>query len=468
MVVLSLFMTLPAVADAAADGPVWPEFLASAAASMFVGMGLVLASRTKQFAIGVKETFVLTTLSWLVICVFSSLPILLSMPEIGLAGAFFEAMSGLTTTGSTVISNLDQTARGILLWRALLQWLGGIGIIVMAVAVLPILRVGGMQLFRTESSDHSQKLLPRAAPIAGWISLTYLVLTLSLATALWLAGMGKFESVCHAMTTIATGGFSTSDGSIGHFNRAAVDWIVIIGMLVGGMPFILYLRAMRGDFAALVRDTQIQWFIGFCGLSALVMTAWLCYHMEAPPLIAIRYATFNTVSVITGTGFTTAPYDQWGSFAITVLFFLMFVGGCTGSTTGGIKIFRFQVLLTSARVELMHLVRPHAVIAPRYNGEAIPDGITNAVRGFFFVFFATFAVTALALGLQGYDFITSTSGAATAIANVGPGLGPLIGPTSNFSALSDSAKWVLSAAMLLGRLELFTVLVLFIPSFWRG
>ena len=460
-------MTLPAIADAASQGVVWPVFIISSATTLFVGVSLALTFRRPSFQLSLKETFILTTVSWLTITLFASLPLWFSSPQLSITDAFFEAMSGLTTTGSTVMSDLDKAPRGILLWRAILQWLGGIGIIVMAVAVLPILRVGGMQLFRTESSDHSQKILPRAAPIAGWIALTYLALTLVWATALWLAGMGKFDAVCHAMTTIATGGFSTSDGSIGNFNKAAIDWVVIVGMLVGSMPFILYLRAMRGDFAVLIRDTQIQWFIGCCALSALAMTAWLCYHMEAPPLIAIRYAAFNTVSVITGTGYITAPYDQWGSFAVTVLFFLMFVGGCTGSTTGGIKIFRYQVLLSSARVELTHLIRPHAVIAPRYNGEPIPDGIANAVRGFFFVFFAGFVVTALALGLQGYDFITSTSGAATAIANVGPGLGPLIGPASNFSELSNPAKWLLSAAMLLGRLELFTVLVLFIPSFWR-
>jgi len=467
LIILALSMTLPAIADAASQGVVWPVFIISSATTLFVGVSLALAFRRPSFQLSLKETFILTTASWLTITLFASLPLWFSSPQLSITDAFFEAMSGLTTTGSTVMSDLDKAPRGILLWRAILQWLGGIGIIVMAVAVLPILRVGGMQLFRTESSDHSQKLLPRTAPIAGWITLTYVGLTLVWATALWLAGMGKFDAVCHAMTTIATGGFSTSDGSIGHFNKAAIDWIVIAGMLVGGMPFILYLRAVRGDLAALVRDSQVQWFIGFCIVSSLIMTAWLCYHMEAPPLIAIRYAAFNTVSVITGTGYITAPYDQWGSFAVTVLFFLMFVGGCTGSTTGGIKVFRYQVLLNSARIELTRLIRPHVVMTPRFNGEPIPSGIANAVRSFFFVFFAGFIVTALALGLHGYDFITSTSGAATAIANVGPGLGPLIGPENNFASLSDSATWLLSAAMLLGRLELFTVLVLFIPSFWR-
>ena len=460
-------MILPAIADATSHGDVWPVFIASSATTLFIGISLVLAFRKTNFQLSLRETFVLTTISWLVIALFASLPLWFSSPQLSITDAFFEAMSGLTTTGSTVMSNLDQAPRGILLWRAILQWLGGIGIIVMAVAVLPVLRVGGIQLFRTESSDHSQKLLPRAAPIAGWITLTYIALTLTCAIALWLAGMSKFDAVCHAMTTIATGGFSTSDESIGHFNAAAIDWIIIVGMLVGGMPFMLYLRAVRGDVAALLHDSQVWCFIGVCISCALIMTAWLCYHLEASPIIALRYAAFNTISVITGTGYTTAPYDQWGSFAVTILFFLMFVGGCTGSTTGGIKVFRYQVLLSSAHVELTHLVRPHAVMAPRFNGEPIPHEIAGAVRGFFFVFLAGFVITALALGLHGYDFITSTSGAAAAIANVGPGLGPLIGPSTNFAEIEDSAKWLLSAAMLLGRLELFTVLVLFIPSFWR-
>ena len=260
-------MTLPAIADAASQGDVWPVFITSAAITLFVGVSLALAFRRPSFQLSLKETFVLTTASWLTITLFASLPLWFSSPQLSITDAFFEAMSGLTTTGSTVMSDLDNAPRGILLWRAILQWLGGIGIIVMAVAVLPILRVGGMQLFRTESSDHSQKLLPRTAPIAGWITLTYVVLTLVWATALWLAGMSKFDAVCHAMTTIATGGFSTSDGSIGHFNKAAIDWIIIVGMLVGGMPFILYLRAVRGDLAALVRDSQVQWFIGFCIVS---------------------------------------------------------------------------------------------------------------------------------------------------------------------------------------------------------
>ena len=468
LIVLAVSMTFPAIADAAAYGNVWPVFIKSAAATLFVGVGLALAFRQPEFKLSVRETFVLTTASWITISLFASLPLWLSSSEMSLTDAFFEAMSGLTTTGSTVLSDLDNTPKGILLWRAILQWLGGIGIIVMAVAVLPILQVGGMQLFRTESSDHSQKLLPRAAPIAGRITVMYLGLTLIWAVALWSAGMGKFDAVCHAMTTIATGGFSTSDGSIGHFNKATIDWIIIVGMLIGSMPFILYLRALRGDLGALAFDSQVRWFLAFCMIATVAMTSWLYFQLDAPPSTAFRYATFNTISVMTGTGYTTAPFHQWGSFAVAMLFFLMFVGGCTGSTTGGIKIFRFQLLFNSARVQLGHLIRPHAVTTLRFNREPVPSDIANAVRGFFFVFIAGFVVTTVALGLHGYDFVTSASGAATAIANVGPGLGPLIGPNGNFASIDDTAKWILSAAMLLGRLELFTVLVLFIPSFWRG
>ena len=467
LVILSVSMTIPAIADAAEGGMVWPQFLISAAASLFVGMSLVLGSRSRQFAIGVKEAFVLTTLSWIVIAAFASLPILLSMPEIGISGAFFEAMSGLTTTGSTVIANLDETARGILLWRALLQWLGGIGIIVMAIAVLPLLGVGGMQLFRIEMSDHSKKLLPRAGPTAAWITMTYGALTLIWAAALWAAGMSPFEAICHAMTTIATGGFSTADGSIGAFNSSVIDWIIVTGMLVGSLPFLLYVQAVRGDPLALLRDSQVRYFLALCLISAVLMTAWIFFRLDAPVSTALRYAAFSTTSIVTGTGFTTTHFDNWGTFPVTLLFFLMFVGGCTGSTTGGIKIFRFQVLFNSIRTELSHFVRPHMISAPRFNGEPVPDPIIRAVRAFFFVFILSFACTALLLGLHGYDFVTSTSAAATAISNVGPGLGPLIGPANNYGPMENSAKWVLSAAMLLGRLELFTVLLLFLPRFWR-
>ena len=466
--ILAAAMTLPAVVDLAADNPDWQVFLVSAVVTMFTGASLALAYRGQGFHLTVRETFVLTTVSWVVLTAFASLPFAFSGLGLSFADAYFEAMSGLTTTGSTVMIGLARAPPGILLWRALLQWLGGIGIIVMAVAILPILRVGGMQMFRSESSDQSEKLLPRAGQIATWIAVLYVALTVIWAVALWLAGMTQFEATCHAMTTIATGGYSTSDGSIGHFDSAAIDIIIIVGMLVGGMPFVLYLRALRGNLKSLFGDSQVQWFLGTCAAMAALLMIWQWLTMDAAPLTALRLAAFNVVSVITGTGYATSAYDQWGTLAVAVMFFLMFVGGCTGSTTGGIKVFRYQVLFAAARVQIGHLVRPHGVFVPHFNGKPLPDTVPRAVMGFFFMFFAAFAATALGLALHGHDFVTSVSGAATAISNVGPALGPLIGPSGTFTTLEDSAKWLLSAAMLLGRLELFTVLVLFLPSFWRN
>ena len=464
---LAAAMLVPALADAANGDPGWRVFLASAAVTAFVGISMVLSFRARRVELSIHGTFILTTLSWVTLAVFASLPFAFAGLGLSAADAFFESMSGLTTTGSTVLIGLDRMSAGVLLWRALLQWLGGIGIIAMAVAVLPMLGVGGMQLFRTESSDQTEKAMPRAAQLASFITVLYAALTGVLFAAYWAVGMTPFDAICHAMTTIATGGFSTGDGSIGQFNSAAIDMVAIAGMLIGGMPFVLYLRAVRGAPGALLRDSQVWWFLAICAAMTALFAAWLLLSRDAAPLTALRYAAFNVISVITGTGYATADYGRWGGLAVTLMFFLMFVGGCTGSTTGGIKVFRYQVLFAAARVQIGHLARPHGVFVARYNGKPIPEGVSSAVLGLFFVFFAVFAVTALALALLGLDFVTALSAAATAITNVGPALGPIVGPSGTFAPLSDSAKWVLSAAMLLGRLELFTVLVLFLPSFWR-
>ncbi len=303
--------------------------------------------------------------------------------------------------------------------------------------------------------------------MAGGIGIAYALLTLLWALLLMAAGLGAFDAVCHAMTTIATGGFSTVDGSIGQFANPQVEVIITVGMVLGSLPFVLYVAALRGSLRELARDSQVRWFLAIAAAAVALMTLWTWSHLEMPPLTALRLSAFNTVSVMTGTGYSASDYGQWGTLAVSVLFFLMFVGGCTGGTTGGIKIFRFQVLFAITRVQIARLLRPHGVVVAQYNGKPVTDSITGAVLGFYFLFFAVFAVTALGLALHGHDFVTAVSGAATAVANVGPGLGEVIGPSGNFSSLDDSAKWLLSAAMLLGRLELFTVLVLFLPSFWK-
>ena len=469
LIILALFMAPPMVADMAAGHPDWQVFLAAGAVTLFVGVSLILMNRAPGFGeLNGRQAFLLTTLVWVVVALFAALPLAFSELDLTLADAVFEAMSGITTTGSTVIVGLDVAPPGILLWRAILQWLGGIGIIVMGVAILPMLRVGGMQLVRAESSDLSEKILPRAAQIASAIGLIYLVLTLACAALYWYVGMTPFEAAAHAMTTIATGGFSTTDASIGGFQSAAIEWIAVVFMMLGALPFVLYIQVTNGNVGALVRDAQVRWFLGIVILASVSILIWLGARFEMSFHDGLRQALFNTISVITGTGYASSDYGLWGTFPVSAMFFLMCIGGATGSTTGGIKIFRFTVLHAIAKNQIARLVRPHGVFVPTFNGRPVPEAAAIAVMAFIFMFGLSFSAFALALSMLGLDYLTAMSGALTALANVGPGLGEIIGPAGNFSTLPESAKWLLAAAMLLGRLELFTVLVLFTPAFWRS
>ena len=468
LAMVAVMMTLPAIVDAINGHDDWQVFIIAASTTLFVGVAMALTSRTPRVKLSTRQAFLMTTFSWLFMTLFAAIPFMFSELQLSFTDAFFEAMSGITTTGSTVITGLDAAPRGILLWRALLQWLGGIGIIVTAIAVFPMLRVGGMQLFRMESSDQSEKALPRAAQIAAAIGVIYLALTSLCATAYWIAGMTGFEAVAHAMTTIATGGFSTSDLSISYFQSASIEMIAIVGMLVGALPFILFLKILQGDGHALFRDSQVQWFFSIVLLAVFAAAGWLWYVNGMEPTSALRFASFNIVSIITGTGYATSDFSLWGSFAIPVFFFIMFIGGCAGSTSCGIKIFRFQVLYAAARTQLHHLLQPSGVFIPYYNRRPISDEVIVSVLSFFFVFGVSFALLAIGLGMVGLDFISAVSSAATAIANVGPALGSTVGPAHTFQAMPDAGKWMMAAGMLLGRLELFTVIVLFTRSFWRG
>lgn len=465
---VAVLMTLPAIVDGINGNSDWQVFIISASTTLFVGVAMALTSRTPHKKLSTRQAFLMTTFSWLVMTLFASIPFMFSELKLNFTDAFFEAMSGITTTGSTVIKGLDTAPHGILLWRALLQWLGGIGIIVTAIAVFPMLRVGGMQLFRMESSDQSEKALPRAAQVAAAIGVIYLILTMICATAYWLAGMSGFDAIAHSMTTIATGGFSTSDLSFGHFQSASIEVIAIVGMLIGALPFILFLKMLQGDGQVLFKDSQVQTFFLIVLLSVLSAAGWLWYVNGMEPTSALRFASFNIVSIITGTGYATADFSLWGSFATPVFFFIMFIGGCAGSTSCGIKIFRFQVLYAAARTQLHYLLQPSGVFFPYYNRRPISDEVIVSVLSFFFVFGISFALLAIGLGLVGLDFISAVSSAATAIANVGPALGSNVGPANTFQDIPDSGKWMMSAGMLLGRLELFTVIVLFTRSFWRG
>jgi trk system potassium uptake protein TrkH len=465
---LAIGMIVPAIFDAFAGNEGWKVFVVSAGVTLFVGVSMALTSRTKAGRLSVRQAFLMVTLCWLFLTIFASIPFVFSSLDMSFTDAFFEAMSGITTTGSTVISNLDLAPPGILIWRALLQWLGGIGIIVMAIAIFPLLGVGGMQLFRMEASDPAEKVLPRAAQIAGAIGLIYIGLTAIWALAYFGAGMNGFDAIAHSMTTIATGGFSTSDASLGHFDSALIDIIAVSGMIVGSLPFLLYLKVVRGYGSALVRDSQVQSFISFIVITVVATAGWLWLDKGLDPLQSLRYASFNIISIMTGTGYATTDYSLWGSFAVPIFFFIMFIGGCAGSTTCGIKIFRFQVLYAAAYAQVRHLLQPNGVFIPYYNRRPISDEVIVSVLSFFFVFGLSFALLAIGLGMLGLDFLTAISSAATAIANVGPALGPVVGPAGNFQSLPDAAKWLLAGGMLLGRLELFTVIVLFTRSFWRG
>jgi len=460
-------MLLPLIADLSTGNDDWQIFFVSMLFTSFLGGGLILINKGDGFHITMRQTFLLTTLSWVVLAAAASLPFYFSAMDMSLTDSVFESVSGITTTGSTVIVGLNEAPPGILLWRAILQWLGGIGIIVMALSVLPFLKVGGMQLFQTESSE-SEKALPRAKQLATSIGMVYLLLTVICMLCYRLSGLSAFDSMAHAMTTIATGGFSTFDSSFSDFDNPWTEIVATIFMIMGGLPFILYVKALHGNLRCLFRDSQVQAFLLLVYVAIGTMVVYLVLQNEMAFGEAMRRASFNIVSLITGTGYTSGDYGAWGGFAVIMLFFLMVVGGCAGSTTCGIKIFRFQVLWSVTITQLKQLIHPHGVFTPQYNKSPISNSIAASVMGFFFVFALSFVILAAALSFLGLDFITAMSGAATSIANVGPGLGDIIGPTGTFEPIPDAAKWVMAIGMILGRLELFTVLVLLMPQFWRA
>ena len=465
---LSAGMLVPALIDYLSGHHGWRVFLASAAISSFVAGAMILTCRGKIEALTMQQAFALTGWSWIMLAMFAALPFAFSTSvELNYSDAFFEAMSGLTTTGATVMVGLDNMPKGILLWRAMLQWFGGIGIIVMAIAVLPMLNVGGMQLFRIESSDTSEKILPRATEIAGSIARLYLGISMACALAYMLAGMDVFDAIAHAMTTIATGGFSTSDNSIGGFNNMTIDMVAILFMLISSLPFAVYLQAMHGNTSPLFKDTQIRTL--FALLFVLVLVVWIfrLTNTMAAPLTALREVLFNVTSILTGTGYATASYDQWGTFATTLFLIMAFIGGCAGSTACGLKIFRFNLIVKSALRNIKQLVHPSGVFAMRYNDRTLGEDVIASVMTFAITYFICFALIATLLGFIGLDTLTAISASASTISNVGPGLGAMIGPDGNYMALPQTAKWVLCLSMLLGRLELFTILVMLTPTFWR-
>jgi trk system potassium uptake protein TrkH len=465
---LALAMCLPALADLAHGNDDWLVFAASAAVTLFVGQALVAANRTAAPTdVSARQTFLFTVVGWLVVCLAAALPFAFSGLHLTPTDALFEAISGVTTTGATVLRGLDRAPPGILLWRALLQWLGGMGFLVMAVIVLPTLKIGGMEVFRLETSTAGERVMLRAAKVGAGIVAIYVALTLLLVVLLWLAGMSRFPALVHAMSTISCGGFSTADGSIGSWRNAAVDWVILLGMLTAGAPFVIYLQIAGGQWKAAVRNSQLRWYLTIIVAAGCLIAVWLMLFTPVKPLPALRHALFTVVSVMTGTGFATLDWAQWSDLPVAILFFLTLLGGCAGSTAGGFKVFRLQILYIVGRAQIGRLVEPHGVFLPQYERKPVTDLVAESVLSFLFVYMLSFGILAMALGLVGLDFTSAISAAASALANLGPGLSHAVGPMSGYHVVPDAAKWLLSAGMLFGRLEMFLVLALFTRDFWK-
>jgi trk system potassium uptake protein TrkH len=442
------------------------SFFGASIITIVFGTLFFLSNLDHDKKLNLQQAFLLTALSWLSIAIFGSLPFIFSNLNLSFTDSFFESMSGITTTGSTILSNLEITPKSILLWRAILQWLGGIGIIVMAITLMPIMNVGGMQLFKISSNDSSEKILPKSKEIALRLIYIYSSLTILCAFTYWIFGMSIFDSLTHSMTTIATGGFSNYNESIGYFNSIPIEIASMLFIILGSLPFIVYIKFINGNKRIFTSDIQIRTFIKIILIAIIILSIYLIFYDGTK--FNLRSIFFNVISILTGTGYVNAEFDGWGSFALVLFLALMFIGGCAGSTTCGIKIFRIQILYLFISNQLKKIIYPKGVFVIKYDKNVIDNKFISSIISFIYLYFVIFFILAALLSLTGLDFVTAISGAATSISNVGPGLGNIIGPNGNFSTLPDISKWILTIGMILGRLELFAILVLFIPSFWRN
>ena len=464
-IILGIFMFIPIIAQFFYQ-EIDSSFFGASIVTIIFGTLFFLSNLDHENKLNLQQAFLLTALSWLSVAIFGSLPFFFSNLDFSFTNAFFESMSGITTTGSTIIANLENMPKSILLWRAILQWLGGIGIIIMAITLMPIMNVGGMQLFKISSNDSSEKVLPKSKEIAVRLIYIYSALTMMCALTYYVFGMNFFDSVTHSMTTLATGGFSNYNESIGFFDSLAIEISAMFFIILGSLPFISYIKFINGNRDIFFSDTQIITFFKIIFISIIILSIYLIFNNSET--YNIRSIFFNVISILTGTGYVNAQFDNWGGFSLLIFLSLMFVGGCAGSTTCGVKIFRFQILYLFITNQLKKIIYPKGVFIIKYNQSSIDEKFISSIISFIFFYFVIFLVLTALLSLTGLDFVTAISGAATSISNVGPGLGSEIGPNGNFSSLPDVSKWILSLGMILGRLELFAILVLFLPSFWRN
>ncbi|TCP60695.1 trk system potassium uptake protein TrkH [Rhodovulum bhavnagarense] len=466
--ILGASMLVPMAFDLWAGDPNWTAFFEAALLSGMTGGLIALAcANGSEEGLSVQQTFLVASGVWLALPVFAALPFVLGVPEARPVDALFEAMSGMTTTGATVFAGLDHMPQGVLLWRSMLQWFGGLGIIVVAMVFLPELRVGGMQIFRSEAFETSGKILPRAVQIAAGLSWIYLGLTIICGLAYLAVGMTPFEAVNHALTTLSTGGFSTTDASFGAF-QGAPEYVASVFMILASLPFVRYVQLLAGQPKPLLRDSQIWVYLAIISALVLFLAAFRVMVNDDHYEHAFREGVFNVTSIISGTGYASTDYQLWGNLPVVLFFFIGLIGGCSGSTACSIKVFRYQLLFSAIRVQIKSIHAPHGVFQPRYQGRAVDDEVLSSVMSFFVFFVVTLGTISVLLGATGLDATTALSGAATALANVGPGLGDQIGPAGNFAGLNDTAKWILTVAMFLGRLELLVVYAILTVRFWQA
>ncbi|MCF8486492.1 MAG: TrkH family potassium uptake protein [Rhodobacteraceae bacterium] len=464
---MGVFMMFPLALDLAAGDPHWRAFFRSAVICLVAGGATAMASANgANGSMTLQQIFLLTTGVWLAMPAFGALPLILGEPGLSLTDAFFESISGMTTTGTTVIEGIDALPLGTNLWRAILQWLGGLGIVIVAMLFLPVMKVGGMQFFRSEGFDTLGKVLPRALDISSALIQIYVLLTVACAITYFALGMSGFEAVCHALTTVSTGGFSTSDRSFGLFQGPA-EYAASIFMLLGSLPFIRFVQLAQGSIRPLLTDSQVRAYLRWNAYAVVAIVAYELWHGGQSLPVLLRETTFNVVSTFSGTGFSSVDLSSWGPFPFVLLIVVGLIGGCTSSTGCSVKVFRYLILFEAIKVQIKRLHNPSSVNPMRYDGQAVSFDVVDSVIVFFTMFILTFGLLAVALGLSGLEFKTAVTAAWTSVANIGPVFGPEVGPTGAVHGFPDFAKWLMMAGMLVGRLELLSVYVLFMRRFWQ-
>ncbi|MDX1781755.1 MAG: TrkH family potassium uptake protein [Thalassovita sp.] len=455
------------VLDWASGGQSPAMFGKTALLAVLSGVLVVLATNNRRSTdIGTREAFLLTTGTWAYLPLVGALPFIVGAPNVPLTDAYFEAVSGMTTTGSTVFDHIETLPKGIQMWRGILQWLGGLGIVVVAMIFLPVMGLGGMQFFRSEGFDTLGKVLPRAPDIARALLGIYVFLTLTCVLAYVIFGMSLFDATVLSMTTISTGGFANSDASFAAFS-GPLEYVSALFMLLASMPFIRFVQLSRGQGRPLWQDVQVRIYLRWTAYAIAAVVIWRLLHESRDFPTVLRETTFNIVTLFSGTGYSSADVAGWGSFPLSVIVVIGLIGGCTASTGCSVKIFRWLVVIEAIKAQLMKIRAPSAVVTPRLGAKPIEPDVFNSVIAFFALFLLTFGFLSVALELTGLHNQTALTAAWTAIANIGPAFGPEVGPSGAMDGFPTAAKWLMIFGMLVGRLEILSVFVLFTPTFWR-